>query len=263
MAVGAEPRTEEGGEARPKQPTGGQGKPGHTRSCRERRERPGDPPVPTTLQRLAAQAARAPDRGCTTLAPLSDADLLRAASRQTSQTRAPGLDGGTAQPDAAPLGENLHALRERLRRGRYQATPVERVWSEQDDGGQRPIGKPAFADKRVQRAVARRLEAMDEQDFDDGSDGFRRGRRAQEARHKLRERGRQEGLGGIGDAESRGDFDRLDRTQRQAIVRRRVKEGSRRRLIGQWRRAGVMEDGVRTHPETGVGPGGDLTRAGQ
>jgi retron-type reverse transcriptase len=31
---------------------------------------------------------------------------------------------------------------------------VERVWIEKDDGGQRPIGKPAFEDKMVQRVVA-------------------------------------------------------------------------------------------------------------
>ena len=47
--------------------------------------------------------------------------------------------------------------------------PVERVWIEKDDGRQRPIGKPAFEDKIVQRAVAMRLEAIYEQDFLDCS----------------------------------------------------------------------------------------------
>lgn len=168
-----------------------------------------------------------------------------------------------AQPYAEHLDEHLHALHERFRRGRYQATPVERVWIEQDDGGQRPIGKPAFEDKLVQRAVAMLLEAMYEQAYYDCSDGFWRGRRAHDALHQLRERCRQEGMGGIVEADIRGYVARIDRTQLQAIVRRRVNEGSIRRLMGQWLRAGVMEDGVLTYPETGVGQGGgELTRAG-
>ena len=46
------------------------------------------------------------------------------------------------------------------------------------DGRQRPIGKPAFEEKMVQRTVALLLEAIYEQDFSDGSSGFRQGRSA-------------------------------------------------------------------------------------
>ena len=53
---------------------------------------------------------------------------------------------------------------------------MERVWIEKDDGRQRPIGKPTFEDKMVQRAVAMLLEAIYEQDFYEGSSGFRQGR---------------------------------------------------------------------------------------
>ena len=63
----------------------------------------------------------------------------------------------------------MRDLHERRRRGRYQAAPVERVWMEKDDGGQRPMGKPTCEEKTVQRAVAMLLEAIDEQDFYDGS----------------------------------------------------------------------------------------------
>jgi retron-type reverse transcriptase len=43
------------------------------------------------------------------------------------------------------------------------------VWIEKDDGGRRPIGKPAFEDTMVQRAVAMLWEAISEQDFSDCS----------------------------------------------------------------------------------------------
>jgi RNA-directed DNA polymerase len=142
------------------------------------------PTVTPTLQRIAAQAVREPDRVCTTLAHLIDVDFLREASRRTRKASAPGSDGVTAQAYAAHLDEHLRDLHERLRRGRYQAPPVERVWLEKDDGGHRPIGKPTFEAKMVQRAVAMLLEAIDEQDFHACSYGFRPGRSPHEALHE-------------------------------------------------------------------------------
>ena len=127
------------------------------------------PTVPPQLPRIAAPAARDAARVCTTLAPLIDADLLREASRHTSQSSAPGIDGGTAAAYAEHLDEQLRDRHERRRRGRSQAAPVERVWIEQDDGRHRPIGTPAFEEKRVQRAGAMLLEAIDEQDVLDCS----------------------------------------------------------------------------------------------
>ena len=100
-------------------------------------------------------------------------DVLREAYRHTSKARAPGIDGVTAQQEAAHLDESLPDWSERLRSGRYQARAVERVWIETEDGQQRPIGPPTCEDKIVQRAVAMLLEAIYEQAFADGSYGCR------------------------------------------------------------------------------------------
>ena len=127
------------------------------------------PTVTTKLQQIAEQAARDPARVFWTLAHLIDEDFLREAYRHTSKASAAGIDGVTAKQYAEHLDANLRDLHERLRSGRSQAAPVERVWIEKEDGRQRPIGKPTFEDKIVQRAVARLLEAIYEQDFYDGS----------------------------------------------------------------------------------------------
>ncbi len=214
------------------------------------------PTVTPKLQRIAAQAARDPDRVFTTLAPLIDGDFLREAYRHTSKARAPGIDGVTAQQYAAHLDENRHDLHERLRSGRYQAMPVERVWIEKEDGKQRPIGKPTFEDKIVQRAVAMLLEAIYEQDFADSSYGFRRGRSPHDALDELRARCMRDNIGWIVDADVSGDFDSIDRTRRREVLRQRVNDGSILRLIGKGLRAGVMEEGRVSHPETGVVQGG-------
>jgi group II intron reverse transcriptase/maturase len=217
------------------------------------------PTVTPTLQRLAAQATHDHGRVFTTLAPLIDEDCLREAYRQTQKASAPGIDGVTAQAYADHLDEHLHDLYERLRSGRYQAAPVERVWIEKEDGGQRPIGKPTFEDKIVQRAVAMLWEAIDEQDFYDCSDGFRPGRSPHAALHALREQCMTEGLGWIVDADVSGYFDSIDRTRRREVLRQRVNDGRILRLIGKWLRAGVMEEGERSHPETGVVQGGVIS----
>ncbi|HEY5870422.1 MAG TPA: reverse transcriptase domain-containing protein [Candidatus Tectomicrobia bacterium] len=217
------------------------------------------PTVTPKLQRIAAQAARDPQRVLTTLAPLIDEDFLREAYRHTRKARAPGIDGVTAQSDAEHLDENLHDLHERLHRGRSQAAPGERVWIEKDEGGQRPIGKPAFEDTIVQRAVAMLLEAIYAQDFDDGSYGFRQGRSPHEALHVLRPQCMTEGIGWIVDADVSGYCDSSDSTRLREVLRKRVNDGGVRRLIGKWLRAGVMEEGALTHPETGVGQGGVIS----
>jgi len=118
---------------------------------------------------MAAQAARAPDRVFWPWVPLIDADLRREAYRHTRTSSAAGIDGGTAQQDADPRDDPRRDRPERLRSGRSQAAPVERVWMEQEDGRQRPSGTPTCEEKMVQRAVARRLEAIDAQDLYDGA----------------------------------------------------------------------------------------------
>ena len=127
------------------------------------------PTVTPQLQRIAAQAARDPARVFTTLAHLIDEDVLREAYRHTSTSRAPEIDGVTAAAYAAHRDENGRDLHERRRSGRSQAAPVERVWSEKEDGSQRPIGTPACEEKSGQRAVARLREALYAQDVLDCS----------------------------------------------------------------------------------------------
>ena len=217
------------------------------------------PTVTPTLQRIAEQAIHDRGRVFTTLAHLIDEDFLREAYRHTRKASAPGIDGGTAQRYAEHLDENLRDLYERLRSGRYQAAPVERVWIEKEEGGQRPIGKPTFEDKIVPRAVAMLLEAMYEQDFHDGSYGFRPGRSPHAARHALREPCMTEGIGGIVDADVSGYVDSIDRTRLREVLRQRVNDGRIVRRMGKWLRAGVREEGELRHPETGVVQGGVIS----
>ena len=81
------------------------------------------PTIATQLQRIAEQAKAYPAMVFTTLAHVMDVDFLREAYRRTRKDSAPGIDGVTAAQYAEHLDENLRALYERLRSGRYQARP--------------------------------------------------------------------------------------------------------------------------------------------
>jgi retron-type reverse transcriptase len=96
----------------------------------------------------------------TNLAHLIDEDFLGEAYHRTRKDSAPGIDRATAKEYAAHRDENLRDVYERWRSGRYQAPPGERVWLDKEDGSKRPMGKPTFEDKSVQRAVALLLGAI-------------------------------------------------------------------------------------------------------
>ncbi|MHC4433229.1 MAG: reverse transcriptase domain-containing protein [Planctomycetota bacterium] len=162
------------------------------------------PTISTRLQRIAQQAVDYPQMVFTTLAHLMDVEFLREAYHLTPKDRAAGVDGVTAREYGENLEENLSNLHERLRGGRYKAPPVERAWLKKDEGGKRPIGKPTFEDKIVQRAVVMLFGAIYEQEFHDFSYGFREGRSAHQALHELRQQCGRMSIGWIVDADVSG-----------------------------------------------------------
>jgi RNA-directed DNA polymerase len=215
--------------------------------------------VYTNLRKLRLQAYDHPDRVFTTLAHLIDVDFLREAFRKMRKTSSPGVDGVTASEYAEDLDTHLADLHHRLKTKRYKAQPVERAWLDKPDGGKRPIGKPALEDKLVQRAVAMLLEQIYEQDFYDFSYGYRRGRKPHEALRDLRKQCGVKNTKWIIDADIKGFFDAIDWTHLRSFIRKRINDGSIMRLIGKWLHAGVLEDGIHLHPETGVPQGSSIS----
>jgi RNA-directed DNA polymerase len=136
------------------------------------------------------------------------------------------------------------------------APPVERVWIEKDEGKKRPIGKPGFEDKIVQRAVVMILEAIFEQDFHACSHGCRKGHSPHQALHELREQCRTLHINWRVDADVSGCFDNLDWSHLREFIQQRVSDGGILRLIGTWLHAGVLEAGALIHPAKGTPQGG-------
>lgn len=212
------------------------------------------------LQRIADRAGRFPEEAFTALAHHIDMALLTEAYHRTRKDAALGVDGQTAKAYGEHLEENLRSLRERLHAGTYYAPPVRRAHIPKGDGrSTRPIGIPTFEDKLVQRAVAMVLETIYEVDFLDCSYGFRPGRSAHQALSALRQ-GIMDMYGGwVVEVDIQSFFDELDHQHLRAFLDRRVRDGVLRRVLHKWLKAGVLEEGVVRHPETGTPQGGVIS----
>ncbi len=163
--------------------------------------------ISTQNQEIAKQAIEYPEMVFTSLIYRLDVEWLREAYQQTNKSSAAGIDGITAAVYAANLEENLEELQQRLVSGQYKAPPVERVWINKEDEQKRPIGKPTFEDKIVQRAVVMLIEPIYEQEFYDFSHGFRKDHSPHQALHELREACRKLNINWIIDADVSRFFD--------------------------------------------------------
>jgi group II intron reverse transcriptase/maturase len=217
--------------------------------------------VSTKLERIAKLAKQMPGVSLRTLAHYIDIEWLQEAHRRVRKDGARGVDGQTAEEYAKNLETNLQSLLDRAKSGdHYRAPPVRRVHIPKGDGRRtRPIGIPTFEDKVLQKAVAMVLEAVYEQDFLPSSYGFRPGRSAHDALAALWSETMKMGGGWVLEADIEKFFDSVDHAKLHGVLSQRVRDGVLIRLIGKWLNAGVMEEGMVRHPETGTPQGGVIS----
>lgn len=216
--------------------------------------------VSTKQQRIATLAKQDPTMAFTSLNHHLDVTWLREAFHRTRKNGAPGVDGQTWAEYGENLEVNLHSLLDRAKSGTYRAPPVRRVHVPKGSGNEtRPIGVPTLEDKVLQRAVAMILEAIYEQDFCDCSYGFRPGRSAHQALDSLWRQTMGSRGGWILDMDIRKFFDTLDHGRLREFLRHRVRDGVLLRLIGKWLKAGVMENGSVSYPDSGSPQGGVIS----
>jgi RNA-directed DNA polymerase len=214
--------------------------------------------ISTKVEQIAKLAQQMPNVALTSLSHHIDIEWLHEAYRRTRKDGAAGVDRVTAEEYAKKLEENLQSLLGRAKSGdQYRAPPVRRVHIPKGSGSKtRPIGIPTFEDKVLQRAVVMALEAVYEQDFLACSYGFRPGRSAHDALDALWQATMAVGGGWVLEADIEAFFDSVERTKLREVLSQRVRDGVLTRLIGKWLNAGVLEEGVVYHPESGTPQGG-------
>jgi group II intron reverse transcriptase/maturase len=209
--------------------------------------------VLTKQQQIAELAAAKPGVGFTSLNHYLDMDWFKEAYRRLRRDSAPGVDGQTVEEYGKELESNLEDLIGRAKSSSYYAPPVRRVHIPKGEGKEtRPIGIPTTEDKVLQRAITMILEPIYEQEFKEFSFGFRPGRSAHDALDYLWKQCMDNQVRWIVDVDIRSYFDTIGHAKLREVVGQRVQDGVVRRLIGKWRKAGVMEAGVLSYRQEGL-----------
>jgi RNA-directed DNA polymerase len=187
-------------------------------------------------------------------------DVLREAWVRVQRNR--GAAGVDRQTLAAVVEYGVERLlgevQSELREGRYRPRPVRRVMIPKPQGGVRPLGIPTVKDRVVQQAARILLEPIFEADFLEVSYGFRPRRSATEAKEVLR-KSFIEGYQFVFEADIRNYFSEIDHERLLGLVSERVSDRRVLRLVRQWLRAGVMEEGVLRRTVAGTPQGGVIS----
>lgn len=215
----------------------------------------------TQLGQIAKKAKLDRNAQFTSLAHLLTPAFLKETWRMMNRKAASGVDGESTEQFASEMEERVEEICRQLKAGVYQAPPVRRVEIPKGPGksGTRPLGIPTVADRLLQRAVARILEAVFEADFLDCSFGFRPGRNPHHALQAFRRQVVTGKVSHVFETDIRSYFTRIDHQWLRRMVAHRIADPIILRLISKWLKAGALRDGVFIAAEEGTPQGGPIS----
>lgn len=209
----------------------------------------------TSLPGIAQAARRDKERRFRGLYSMLNKANFELAYKAIRKNAAAGEDGVTYREYGKNLDANLRDLEERLKKKRYNAKLVKRVYIPKSNGKLRPLGIPALEDKIVQYVVREILQALFESLFLDCSYAYRPKRSAKQAAEKLREELMEQCVWVV-ECDISGFFDNINHERMIKMLENRIDDDALIGLIRKWLKAGVLlPDGVVEYPELGTPQG--------
>jgi len=155
---------------------------------------------------------------------------------------------------------NIQQLAQQVKEGAYRAKLVLRKYIPKAGGKLRPLGIPAIADKLLQLAVAKLLEAIYEQDFLSCSYGYRPRTSAHKAVKDLTGELKSGKYQVVVEADIKGVFNAINHDLLMDMLAKRIDDKPFLKLIRKWLKAGILEtDGQVIHPVMGTPQGGNAS----
>lgn len=210
----------------------------------------------TSLRGIASKAAQYKTYRFRNLFGLLTVDFLLWCWRSINKKASAGVDKVDAKRYEDNLIDNIKNLVQQVKEKRYRAKLVLRKYLPKMEGKLRPLGIPAMADKLLQLAVAKILEAIYEQDFLDCSYGYRPKTGAHKAVKELTEQLMKGRFHYIVEADIKGFFNNIDHDLLLEMIEKRVDDKPFINLIRKWLKAGILDKGTVIHPATGTPQGG-------
>jgi group II intron reverse transcriptase/maturase len=185
-------------------------------------------------------------------------NLFRALERVQSNGGAAGVDGMRVEELPDHLREHWTSIREKLEAGRYEPSPVKRVEIPKPGGGERQLGIPTVQDRLIQQAMQQVLVEVFEPTFSEHSYGFRPGRSAHDAVKAARKH-IEAGYRWVVDIDLERFFDTVNHDRLMARMKEDVEDKRVLKLVNEYLKAGVKDNGVVKESEEGTPQGGPLS----
>ena len=166
----------------------------------------------------------------------------------------PGVDGKTI--DGAGMKLIQEAIAD-LKASRYKPIPVRRVYIPKPNGKQRPLGIPGFREKLLGTVLKLILEAIYEPTFSENSHGFRPRRSCHTALEAIQRD--MQGVRWWVEGDIKGYFDNVNHDTLLRILSKRITDKRFLHLIGQFLKAGYVEEWKFHQTYSGVPQGGTLS----
>lgn len=175
-----------------------------------------------------------------------------------SNKGAGGVDGMQTDELRDYLNTHYQQLRQSILSGSYKPSPVRKVEIPKANGGVRMLGIPTVQDRLIQQAISQWLSTLYEPIFSSNSYGFRPNKNARQAVLQAQTFLNEEKSYVI-ELDLEKFFDYVNHDKLMSLLQQKIADKATLRLIGQYLRSGIMEDGLESQRVAGTPQGSPLS----